>query len=51
MKKKKAQFEVHLTDLILIIIGIAVLLLGIYLLRDKLASLYESIKLFLRFGG
>jgi FtsZ-interacting cell division protein ZipA len=48
--KKKAQFEMEQVVRVIIILAlIALVVVGIYVLRDKLAYLYEQIKTFLRF--
>jgi uncharacterized protein YoxC len=48
----KAEIEVdEIIKIILIILAVGLIVLGIYLLRDKLISVFDSIKNFMRFGG
>jgi len=48
----KAEIEVdEIIKIILIILAVGLIVLGIYLLRDKFISLFDSIKNFMRFGG
>ena len=51
MKTKKGQLEMEeIVKLILILFAIALVVVGIYLLRDKFSSLFDNLKTFLRFG-
>jgi len=49
--KTKAQIEMEeVVKWIMILGGLVLVIVGIYLLRDQLSSMFESIKEFLRFG-
>lgn len=48
---KKGQIEIEeIVKTIIILLGIALIIGAIYLLRNNMASIFDSIKEFLRFG-
>jgi len=51
MKDKKAAMEMEeIVKWIIIIGALAIIVVGIFLLRDKMGSLLESVRTFLKFG-
>jgi uncharacterized protein YoxC len=48
----KAEIEIdEIIKIVLILLALALIAIGIYFLRDKLSSVFGSLKQALRFGG